>query len=44
MHSPGNYSRYPVINHNGKDYGKEYIYVIYVQLNLFAIHEKLAQH
>ena len=27
LYSTGNYIRYPVINHNGKEYGKECIYV-----------------
>ena len=27
LYSTGNYIQYPVINHNGKDYEKECIYV-----------------
>ena len=27
LQSTGNYIQYPVINHNGKEYEKEYIYV-----------------
>ena len=27
LYSTGNYVQYPVINHNGKEYKKEYIYV-----------------
>ena len=27
LYSSGNYIQYPVINHNGKEYEKEYIYV-----------------
>ena len=27
LYSIGNYIQYPVINHNGKEYKKEYIYV-----------------
>ena len=27
MYSTGNYIQYPVINHNGKEYRKEYMYV-----------------
>ena len=27
LYSTGNYIQYPVINHNGKEYKKEYIYV-----------------
>ena len=30
--------QYPVINHNGKEYKKEYIYV---QLNHFVVQQKL---
>ena len=26
LYSTGNYSQYPVINHNGEEYEKEYIY------------------
>ena len=27
LSSTGNYTQYPVINHNGKEYEKEYIYI-----------------
>ena len=27
LYSTGNYIQYPVVNHNGKEYEKEYIYV-----------------
>ena len=27
LYSTGNYIQYPMINHNGKEYEKEYIYV-----------------
>ena len=27
LHSTGNYIQYPVINHSGKEYEKEHIYV-----------------
>ena len=27
QYSTGSYIQYPVINHNGKEYGKEYVYV-----------------
>ena len=27
LYSTGNYSQYPIINHNGKEYGKECIYM-----------------
>ena len=32
LYSTGNYIQYPVINHNGKEYEKEYIYVHWVTL------------
>ena len=38
LYSTGNYIQYPVINHNGKEYEKERIYV---QLNHFAVEQKL---
>ena len=41
LYSTRNYIQYPVINHSGKEYEKEYIYV---QLNQFAIQQKLIQH
>ena len=43
LYSTGNYSQYPVINYNGKEYQKEYIYT-YIELNHFAVHQKLTQH
>ena len=39
LYSTGNYIQYPVIDHNGKEYEKEYVY-----LNHFAVQQKLAQH
>ena len=27
LYSTGTYTQYPVINHNGKEYEKEYLYV-----------------
>ena len=27
LYSIGNYTQYPVINHNGKEYEKEYMYI-----------------
>ena len=41
LYSTGNYIQYPVINHNGKEYEKEHIYV---ELNHFAVQQKLTQH
>ena len=40
-YSTGNYIQYPTMNHNGKEYEKEYIYI---KLNHFAVHLKLIQH
>ena len=40
MYSTGNCIQHPVINHNGKEYEKEYIYI----LNHFVVHQKLTQH
>ena len=37
LYGTGNYIQNPVIKHNGKEY-------IYVQLNHFAVHQKLTQH
>ena len=31
LHSTGNYSQYPMINHKEREYEKEYIYVFAVQ-------------
>ena len=37
MYSTGNYTEYSVINHNGKEYKKEYIYVyIYISTILLS--------
>ena len=41
LYSTWNYIQYPMINHNGKEYEKEYIYV---KLNHFATQQKLTQH
>ena len=38
LYSTGNYIQYPEINHNGKDYKKEYIYIF------SAMQNKLTQH
>ena len=40
LYSTGNYIQYPVINHNGKEYEKEYIYI---KLIHFAVQQKLTQ-
>ena len=47
LYSTRNYIQYPVINHNGKEYEKEYIYiysVVYISLNHVAVQKKLTQH
>ena len=45
LYSTGNYIQYPIVNHNGKKYEKEYKYIyIYIKLNHFAVHWKLTQH
>ena len=42
LYSTGNYIQHPVINHNGKEYKKNIH--IYVQLNQFAIYQKVTQY
>ena len=38
LYSTENYIQYPVINHNGKEYEKEYICIyIYIKLSYFAV-------
>ena len=32
LYSTGNYIQYPVINHNGKEYEKEHIYICITEL------------
>ena len=47
LYSTGNYIQHLVMNHNGKEYEKEYIYVcvcIHICLSHFAVYQKLAQH
>ena len=45
MYSTGNYIQYLVITYNGKESGKEYLYLyIYMKLNHFAVYQKLMQH
>ena len=41
LYSTGNYTQYPVINHNGEEYEKKYKCV---SLSCFVIQQKLAQH
>ena len=38
LYSTGNYTRYPVIKHNGKEYEKEHC--AYVELSHFAVLQK----
>ena len=41
----GNYIQYPVINHNGKEYEKIYIYMYaHTHTNHFAVQQELKQH
>ena len=42
LYSMGNYIQYPVINHNGKEYEKEYVYICITES--LAVHQKLTQH
>ena len=36
LYSTGNYSQYPVINHNGKEYEKECVYIyIYIYIYVY---------
>ena len=44
--STGNSIQYPAINHNGKEYEKERVYIqnIYIYLSHFAVYQKLTQH
>ena len=39
LYSTGNYIQYPEINHNKKEYEKEYIYIIYITESLCCIPE-----
>ena len=41
VYNTGNYMQYPAINHNGKEYEREYVYI---KLNHFAVHQKLKRH
>ena len=41
LYSTGNYNQYSVVNHNRKEYEKEYICIL---LNHFAVHQKRTQH
>ena len=49
LYSTGNYIQYPVINHNGKECEKicvymcVHIYYLSIQLNHFAVYQKLTQ-
>ena len=40
LYSTGDYIQYPVINHNGKEYEKEYIYT-HAYLSPFSVQQKL---
>ena len=43
LYSIGNYIQYLVIIYAGKESEKEYIYFMYIYLNLFVVHLKLTQ-
>ena len=44
LYHTGNYIKYTLINQNGKEYDKEFIYVcIYIKWSHFAIWQKLIQ-
>ena len=43
LYSTGNYIQCPLINHNGKEYEKEYVY-IYIYNWITAVYQKLIQH
>ena len=43
LYSTGNYTQYPGINHNGKEYLKKNVYM-YVKPNHFAVQQELTQH
>ena len=44
-YSTGNYTQYPVINHNGKEYEKECVCVcIYIYVQHFVVQYKLMEH
>ena len=42
-YSTGNGIQYPVINHNGKEYEKEYVFT-YVYPSHFAVQQTFTQH
>ena len=43
LYSTGNYIQYPVVNHNGKDYEKNGLYMC-VCMNHLAVQQKFTQH
>ena len=38
LYSTGNYIQHPVINHNGKGYKKEYLYILYIYIIYMCIY------
>ena len=44
LNSTGNYIQYPVINHHGKEYEKEFIHIYIYIYDYFFVQQKLAQH
>ena len=43
LYSTGDYIQYPVLNHNGKEYEKVYVYM-YIHMNHFPVQQKLTLH
>ena len=44
LYSTRNHIQYPVINYNGKEYEKEYVYMYIFSYIHFAIQQKSTQH
>ena len=46
LYGSGNYIQYPMVNHNGEEYEKEYIYIMYIYeyyMHNIYIYVKVAQ-
>ena len=44
LYSTGKYIQNPEINHNGKEYRKEYIHICVCVTSHFDVHQRLTQH
>ena len=47
LHCTGSYIQYPVVDHNGKEYEKDYVRVcvcVYKKQNHLAVHQKKNKH